>query len=301
MTQLSRILAAVDFSKVSYGAFEHALALSTQHGAELVVVHAVPRNHAFAFRASERIALRGKLLRRAQQAGVSFRMTVQHGDPAKVVLLHARTLRPDVIVVGTHQRRGLDRLRVGSVAARIATRAAVPVLLVPPQPDAGGVKPFSHVAVAIDFSDGSRRALDHALSLTVDGTDRVTLLHVVPGFSSGVPPHFYRYGLTEYQSALVREARTRLQSAVPAQRQTAASIETRVLVGDTSAEISRVTDSLGADLLVVGASKRGAVGRAVFGTTAGRLLRASRVPVLAIPGAGERSAEPESASLQLAA
>jgi nucleotide-binding universal stress UspA family protein len=137
--------------------------------------------------------------------------------------------------------------------------------------------------------------------MTAEGTDRVTLLHVVPGFSSGVPPHFYRYGLTEYQSALVRDARQRLQIAVPAERQTAARVETRVLVGDTVAEISRVADSLGADLLVVGAPKRGAVGRALFGSTAGRLLRASRVPVLAIPGAGERSAQPESASLQLAA
>ena len=42
MNQVSRVLAAVDFSKPARGAFEYALALSKHHRAELVVVHAVP-------------------------------------------------------------------------------------------------------------------------------------------------------------------------------------------------------------------------------------------------------------------
>jgi nucleotide-binding universal stress UspA family protein len=66
-------------------------------------------------------------------------------------------------------------------------------------------------------------------------------------------------------------------------------------------EISRVVDSIGADLLVVGVPKRAVVSRALFGTTAARLLRASRVPILAVPEAGAASAHQESVSLQLAA
>ena len=48
MKQFSRVLAAVDFSKPARGAFEYALALSKQHGAELAVVQAVPLNQALA-------------------------------------------------------------------------------------------------------------------------------------------------------------------------------------------------------------------------------------------------------------
>ena len=97
--------------------------------------------------------------------------------------MHARSLRPDVIVAGTHQRRGIDRFAVGSVAERIAAKATVPVLLIPWRRHAGTIRPFSHVAVAVDFSTGSNRAVEQALALASDSGDRVTLLHVVPGFS----------------------------------------------------------------------------------------------------------------------
>ena len=152
MKQFSRVLAAVDFSKPARGAFEYALALSKQHGAELVVVQAVPRNQAFSWHARERRALTAKLQRRADQANVEFKDRIQQGDPAEIILSHARSLRADVIVAGTHQRRGIDRFTDGSVAERIAAKATVPVLLIPWHRHADTIRPFSHVAVAIDFS-----------------------------------------------------------------------------------------------------------------------------------------------------
>jgi nucleotide-binding universal stress UspA family protein len=187
VNHFSRVLAAVDFSKPARGAFEYALALSKHHGAELVVVHAVPRNQAFSWHARERLALTAKLRQRADQAGVEFSHRVQQGDPAEIILLHARSLRPDVIVAGTHQRRGIDRFGAGSVAERIAAKATAPVLLIPRRRQAATIRPFSHVAVAVDFSASSNRAVEQALALASDSGDRVTLLHVVPGFSSGVP------------------------------------------------------------------------------------------------------------------
>jgi nucleotide-binding universal stress UspA family protein len=300
VNHVSRVLAAVDFSKPARRAFEYALALSKHHRAELVVVQAVPRNQAFSWHARERLALTAKLRRRADQANVAFKDRVQQGDPAEIILLHARSLRPDVIVVGTHQRRGIERFGAGSVAERIAAKATVPVLLIPRR-HMGAIRPFGHVAVAVDFSTSSNRAVEQALSLASDSGDRVTLLHVVPGFSSGVPPHLYRYGITEYQDQLMRDAQRRLQLTVPVERNTPAAIHPRVLLGDTTTEISRVVDSIGAELLVVGVPKRGVVSRALFGTTAARLLRVTRVPMLAVPDVGTVSAHQESTSLPLVA
>ena len=301
MTQFSRVLAAVDFSKPARGAFDYALALSKQHGAELVVVQAVPPNQAFSWQARERRALTARLQLKADQANVEFKNRIQQGDPAEIILSQARSLRADVIVAGTHQRRGIDRFTDGSVAERIAAKATVPVLLIPWHRHADTIRPFRHVAVAIDFSTASNRAVEQALALANDSGDRVTLLHVVPGFSSGVPPHLYRYGIAEYQDQLMRDARQRMQLAVPVKRHTPAAIHARVLLGDTTTEISRVVDSIDADLLVVGVPKRGAVSRALFGTTAARLLRLSRVPMLAVPEVATAGAREESASVRLAA
>jgi nucleotide-binding universal stress UspA family protein len=99
----------------------------------------------------------------------------------------------------------------------------------------------------------------------------------------------------------MRDAQRRLQLTVPVNWQTPAAIDTRVLLGHTTTEISRAVDSIGADLLVVAVPKRGLISRALFGTTAARLLRAIRVPLLAVPAVGSARAHRESASLQIAA
>ena len=197
MKHLSRVLAAVDFSKPARSAFEYALALSKRHGAELVAVHAVSLDQAFGVQASERLAFIAELRQKAEEANVAFTDRVQHGDPADIILLHAGSLRPDVIVIGTHRRRGLGRFLVKSVAERVAAKATVPVLSIPARRQTDPIGPFRHVAVAVDFSPGSHRAIEAAVALASDPDDRITLLHAVPGFSSGVPRHLYRYGLVE--------------------------------------------------------------------------------------------------------
>jgi nucleotide-binding universal stress UspA family protein len=301
MTHLTRVLAAVDFSTPARGAFEYALALSARHGAELVVVHAVPPDHSFSSHAAERLALIAELRQRAEQADVPFTDRVQHGDPAEIILLHAGAVRPDLIVMGTHRRRGLGRFLVKSVAERVAARATVPVLSVPARRETDPIEPFRHVAVAVDFSTGSHRAIEAALAVASAADDRITLLHAVPGFSSGIPRHLYRYGVVEYQAEILREAWRRLRRAIPTNRPTRAAIHTRALVGETTTEISRAVDDIGGDLLVVGASRRGALARAVFGTTVTRLLRAIRIPMLTVPDVGTAGVQDKTTSLPLAA
>ena len=283
MKRFSRILAGVDPSGPSRDAFEHALAMSARYGAELVVVHAVPPDRLFSWHAGARVALTEGLRQEAAQANVAFTARAQSGDPAETILLHARLLRPDVIVVGTAQRGGIERLRAGSVADRVAAKATVPVLLVPRHRRTAATQPFRHIAVAVDFSSSSDRAIEQARALATGRNDRITLIHVVPGFSSAVRPYLDGYSVVPYQDERIREARLRLRDAASVERTTRIPIEWRVVPGDTTTEINRVVDTIGADVLIVGLPIRGAVSRAVFGTTAARLHRTVRVPLMAVP------------------
>ena len=61
MTKLHRVLAAVDFSAPGRAAFDHALALSRLHAAELTVVNAIPTDRPFSWDARERVRLMGSL------------------------------------------------------------------------------------------------------------------------------------------------------------------------------------------------------------------------------------------------
>ena len=55
-------------------------------------------------------------------------MLVISGDPAEQVLNTARGLDADLIVMGTHGRKGLSHLVLGSVAERVVRESSVPVL-----------------------------------------------------------------------------------------------------------------------------------------------------------------------------
>lgn len=294
MSQLHRVLVAVDYSGRARAAFDHALALSQSHGAELLVVHAVPTDRAFKWQGRERTALIAALRHAAQTAGVRFKVSVQHGDPAGVILLHANARRADLIVLGSSERTGLDRVRFGSVAETVALTATQPVLVVPPASGRSGESAMriNSILVAVDLAHGSNAAVERALAIAHEDS-RVTVLHVVPGVPlAGASRYMYHLMEPEYQRQLARDAWQRIAATIPASARTSRTVHARVVTGDPSAEISRVAAEVDADLIVVGVTPRGAIGRMFIGSTAARVMRTAGRPVLAIPQRPESAMVP---------
>jgi nucleotide-binding universal stress UspA family protein len=287
VNQLSRILCAVDFSEPAQAAFEQALALSRERNAELTVVHAVPKDQPFRWHARKRVAAIAALRQRAEDAGVRFKVSVQHGNPAGVILLHARSRRPHVIVMGTHQRTGLERLRTGSVAETVTLRASCPVLIVPAPPAARSVAQaptcFTSVLCAVDFGAASHVAVRQSLSLATQCKGRVTLVHVVEGISNAAFLSMSDIRVPEYRALLTRSAWRRLQEAISPEDRNSERVHVRVVTGDPAVEIGQIAADVNADLIVVGVTSRGAIGRRIFGSTATRLIRTAGRPVLAVP------------------
>ena len=122
MNPLARILTAVDSSDSGRVAFDHALALSRTHNAELTIVHAVPDVRSLDRQPHERVATIQARREAAEAAGIRYKIAVRHGDPAGVVLRHARARRPDLIVLSDHKRSGFDRFRFGSVADNLGSK-----------------------------------------------------------------------------------------------------------------------------------------------------------------------------------
>ena len=131
MNSLARILCAIDLEKASERAFDRALSLAVLGNAELLILHATPAKVPFSFRARERLQYLTELRERAEAAGVKVRVEEQHGDPARVIVLHANTRKADIVILGSNRRRGWQRFKEGSVAERVLRRAAWPVLIVP--------------------------------------------------------------------------------------------------------------------------------------------------------------------------
>jgi nucleotide-binding universal stress UspA family protein len=138
MLPLRKILHPTDFSEPSAAAFEIALALARDYGAELLALHVSPPPRVFApdgiaipTPAEDPQDVRARLDRlRPSDPRVKFESRVLDGDPAEQILKTAKADAVGLIVMGTHGTTGLLRLLMGSVAENVLRQAPCPVLTV---------------------------------------------------------------------------------------------------------------------------------------------------------------------------
>lgn len=140
----STLLVGMDYSATSMAALDRALQMA--QGAEparLVLLLALPGGPTTsppkAAQASEELVARSRdnLVRLAEDraraqglaAPTQIEGVVTFGSAAEALLAHAASLPADVLVVGTHGRRGMERLVLGSVAERLAREAPCSVLV----------------------------------------------------------------------------------------------------------------------------------------------------------------------------
>ena len=62
---------------------------------------------------------------------VTIQTVIRIGDFGETILNTASELNADIIVMGTHSRRGLEKILVGSVAENVLRHSSIPVLIIP--------------------------------------------------------------------------------------------------------------------------------------------------------------------------
>lgn len=130
------ILAAIDYSDISALVVQEAVGLARQRNAGqlhfLHVNHAPPEDAGQEARHAELLEwLRARLT--ANPGSTPNARIVGHeqsGDPTPLIVELASDLEADMVVVGTHGRKGVQRLLLGSVAAGVVERCGCPVLVV---------------------------------------------------------------------------------------------------------------------------------------------------------------------------
>ena len=278
MERLSKVLCAVDLDDGSRRVFANALTLARSHDAKLHVIHAASPEVSFNRGATERVDFLRGLRMTAENAGVDVRVEVQRGYVADIILLHARSRRPDVIVLGMtgkDRRRGLS----GWIAEQVLRDAPCPTLIVP-KAFAAATPRFDSILCAVDFSPASLAAIDEALRLASTGGRHLTLLHVI-NESDNRPWLQHGWESTrEYYPERRAVMLDKLRFLVPAAER--GVVSTEVVVGEPARAILRTAAALDASLLVIGAGGRTRIGSRLFGKT-GTVLRDAQCPVLAVP------------------
>lgn len=228
-------------------------------------------------------SLRDRLQRVLGRDAVRLIVAPFRGSPAARLAELAVEEGADLVVVGSHQRQGLDRALQGSVSTMLMRHSAASVLVVPgalaqrmPAPaDTGGRR----VLVATDLSPLGNRAARFAFGMLPVGS-RVRLVTVQPP-RQAVPALVQ----SAAADALLEQWRHELQALVPAESAARGlSVEIDVIEAEDPAEAIRAAaERIDADLVCMGTTGRTGLSAALLGSVAQAVLRSCRRPVMLVP------------------
>jgi nucleotide-binding universal stress UspA family protein len=292
MPQIQSILCPIDFSESSASAYEYAQSLAWHFKATLFLQHVLyslkPADFWNIYPDSYREICQKRLAdveQQLQEFSILHRRNeiqpiclAQDGAVTDLILSLAEAQAVNLIVMGTHGLRGLDRLMLGSVTERVLRRARCPVLAVRkpphhvlgPQHDPEPVH-LRTIILCMDFSDHAHRASEYAFSLAKEYGAELTLLHVLEDFPESTDLQM------ETEKALERVDQTIASEALGASVR-----KVIVRVGKPYQQIIQLALETQTDMVVMGARGRGALEAALFGSTTYRVIQLGSCPVLAV-------------------
>jgi len=304
MLEIKLILCPVDFSEFSIRAHHYALSLAEHYRAQMVVQNVIELSR---YPYAEYVASQGdyaEFCRVLHEGGkerlrefvekqphdeIQLELVVNEGVAADSILLIAQERKVDLIVMGTHGRRGFDRLVLGSVTDRVMRTAPCPVLAISKPPHVSMAHESAHDSTAkgekrrhvhhlsrilfcTDFSENAERALNYAISVTREYNAELTLLHVLEEAPNPVKA-----------KKAIATAAEQLDKLIVSEERESLKVRTVVRIGKPYQQIIQLAVEAQTDTVIMGVSGRGALDRAVFGSTTYRVMQLGPCPVLAVP------------------
>jgi nucleotide-binding universal stress UspA family protein len=163
MIALTNVLVAVDFGEASEAALTYGRNFATQFGARLHAIHVLENrflrpmlNDPKAVEHATHRQLLDRLTPVDRKRLNAVAVVRTSDDPADEIVRYAREQNIDLIVLGTHGRRGVAHLLAGSVAEHVVRAAPCPVLTVR-HPEHEFVVPASEREVGHDRVEGYPR------------------------------------------------------------------------------------------------------------------------------------------------
>lgn len=304
MLKVEKVLYATDFSRCSRQSLPHAVFLAQEFGAELHVFHAlVPHweildvSDLAAPTAADVISRLEEhadeeledLLAGADLEGLTVRRVVRRDSHvAPMVLDYAREADADLVVLGTHGRRGPGRLLLGSVAEEVVRLARCPVMTIKELEEPRPVAEAESIVVPIDFSEHSQEALRYARELAQLYAARLQLLHVVeqvmlPSFYIPGAPGVFPLEFEEVAGTAEEQLEGLMASPGPA-----VPFEVHVVSGSPAVAITDFAAGHDSDLIVLATHGLTGLDRLLAGSTAEGVTRLARCPVFTVKPFGKR-------------
>lgn len=307
MLAIKKILFPTDFSACSEQALAHAIEWARRYDTQLHVFHAVEMDQEDPYNPASYVPENEELWPRMEdRARTAITETLdQHGandltivaavercaSAARAIVGYVEKNEIDLVIVGTHGRRGVRKMFIGSVAEAVMREAPAPVLAIREQETPRPLEAPERILVPLDFSDWSSEAVCYAKALAGPIEAKVVLLHVV---EEVVVPDFY-YPLSSalflQEPEVRKEAGKRLEALYEKTPGPDVPAEFRVIDGRAVSDIVHFAEENEIDLIVIPSHGLSGVQRLLLGSVTDKVLRRTPCPVLTLKPFGRQPLE----------
>ena len=310
MLNIDRVLYPTDLSTGAERAFPQAAALAEWHGAELHILNVAGRHehryeemkanfpipmdrlHAMlsadAADADAADADADAPSRRDRQPDLSALRIVQEqveaASPADRIVEYADDTDIDLIVMGTHGRRGVERLMMGSVAEEVVRTSGCPVYTIRDEQAVAPGKAVRRILVPVDFSDASDVAINHAKELALTYGAQIDLVHVV---EEVIYPSTYGVETTGIPTADVVDRVEEALAGLAREEIGYEHVTVEAIPGYAPTTILDYVDDHDVDLIVIATHGRTGLDRMLLGSVTERIVRRAPGPVFVVKPKGK--------------
>jgi len=196
--------------------------------------------------------------------GVAVSLAILQGAPAAQLLELEAKMAPDLVIIASHGRTGLQRLARGSIADQLVREGSVPVLVVPSFGDETAVS--GRVIVPFDGSELAAHALPIVRALAGKPIKTVGL---------------FRSAASQEGESIAISELNRIERELPA-----SITRADIVVREGDPVVGILAAAAPGDLIVMATHGRGGFDRFWHGSVAQRVLHRSRVPILLVRASG---------------
>lgn len=298
MLNVNRILFPTDYSESAEGAFVQAVFLAERFDAELHVLHASVSERPLFPPHDRRPGERGfgdgnhapppsRIYAKEWALDVAIvQSEAVDVSAAAAILKYATAQDIDLIVMGTHGRRGMGRVLMGSVAEQVVRMSGVPVYTVRAPAGPERHRRPRRILAPVDFSEHSSGSLQVAAEIAHVYDATLEVLHVV---DEAILPHVYGIEPVSVSASTIRqrtrEALKEMVTKVDVDHRVAG---THVLLGHPAIEIVDFAREAAFDLIVIGTHGRSGLKRLLLGSVAEKVVRMAQCPVFTTKSFGRR-------------
>jgi len=287
MVQFKKILFPTDFSANANHALTHAVHIANFQKGEVIVQHVMSDYferhshwatlfdiHEMQTYMDNYVDSQMSKMLSSETGAVTIRKVISKGKPAAEIAALADKELVDLVVMGSAK---------GENTGKVLRATNRPVLAVSSRntDEETPLYKVQRILVATDFSEHSRRVIDYAFDLKAITGAAIYLLYVIE------TPKALEFGLrqghfTNAVEKMKEWALNQLINVTPDEYLNDPTVIRMVESGSPSDRIAELGANLDADLTILGTHEYGVIHKNMIGTTTGKLLTKTSVPVLAL-------------------